>query len=284
MKFSENGEEKDVLEILQSHGFNYIRLRIFVNPENENGYSPGIGYCGLDQTLELARRIKAAGMNLLLNFHYSDYWADPQQQNKPLAWKELNFIGLKDSLRSYTSNVLFALKKQGTLPEMVQIGNEINHGMLWPDGHISMIDNLAELLKAGLEGLNAVDSGIPVMMHIALGGQNEESIFWLNNMIARGVQFDIIGISYYPQWHGTLDDLKNNLVDLVDRYNKPINVVEYSNYKPEVHEIIFSLPNNMGKGTCIWEHVDWRGGLFNKNGEVSDLINLYDELNKKYLN
>ena len=141
-----------------------------------------------------------------------------------------------------------------------------------------------QLLKAGLDGLNAVDSGIPVMMHIALGGQNEESIFWLNNMIARGVQFDIIGISYYPQWHGTLDDLKNNLVDLVDRYNKPINVVEYSNYKPEVHEIIFSLPNNMGKGTCIWEHVDWRGGLFNKNGEVSDLINLYDELNKKYLN
>jgi beta-galactosidase len=231
----------------------------------------------------MARRIQEAGMKLLLDFHYSDYWADPQKQYKPLAWADLDFETLKDSLKTYTANVLLALKNQGTLPAMVQIGNEINHGFLWPEGHISNPDQLAELLKAGVEGVYAVDPGMPVMMHIALGGQNEESVFWLDNMIARGVEFDIIGISYYPRWHGTLDDLKYNLNDLVKRYNKPINVVEYSDYKKEVHNIVFSLPENMGKGACIWEPLGWRSGLFDRNGEVTGMIQVYDELNEKYL-
>ena len=113
--------EKDAIELLRDHGFNYIRLRIFVNPENEKGYSPQKGYCGLDQTLAMAKRVKNAGMKLLLNFHYSDYWADPQQQNKPLAWADLDFETLNDSLREYTSRVLLAFEKQGTLPDMVQV-------------------------------------------------------------------------------------------------------------------------------------------------------------------
>jgi beta-galactosidase len=269
--------------LLRDHGFNYIRLRIFVNPENEKGYSPERGFCGLDYTLDMAKRIKNAGMKLLLDFHYSDYWADPQQQNKPLAWAELDYETLKDSLRAYTSDVLIALDEQGTLPEMVQIGNEINHGFLWPDGHISNPDKLAGLLTAGVEGVTAVDPEIPVMMHIALGGQNDEAVFWLDNMIARGVKFDIIGISYYPRWHGTLDDLNFNLNDLLERYNKPLNVVEYSDFKREVHEIVFRLPDDMGKGTCIWEPLGWRSGMFDRSGETTDRINVYDELNKKYI-
>lgn len=179
----------------------------------------------------MARRIREAGMKLLLNFHYSDYWADPQQQTKPYRWAELDFDALKDSVKTYTSNVLRALQQQGTLPAMVQVGNEINHGMLWPDGHISQPDQLARLLKAGAEGVAAVDPDIPVMMHIALGGQNEEAVFWLDNMIARGVTFDIIGLSWYPRWHGTLEDLQANLLNLAQRYHKPLNVVEYSNFK-----------------------------------------------------
>ncbi|UCF19289.1 MAG: glycosyl hydrolase 53 family protein [Gemmatimonadota bacterium] len=282
-KFFENGEEVDAIELLKNHGFNYIRLRIFVNPENPEGYSPGVGYCGLDSTLSMARRIKAAGMGFLLDFHYSDYWADPQQQNKPLAWAGLADEALKDSLRSYTTTVLRTMERQGTPPDMVQIGNEVNHGFLWPDGHISDLDGLAGLLQAGVEGVEGADPDMPVMMHIALGGQNDEARFWLDNMIARGVELDIIGISYYPRWHGTLEDLYANLHDLVDRYNKPINVVEYSDFKREVHDIVFSLPDDMGKGTAIWEPLGWRSGLFDREGNVTDRIRAYDELNAEYI-
>ena len=283
MKFYDGGREKDAIELLRDHGFNYIRLRIFVNPENENGYSPGKGFCGLDHTLRMAKRVNTAGMKLLLDFHYSDYWADPQQQNKPLAWADLSFEALKDAMKNYTADVILALKNQGTLPDMVQIGNEINHGLLWPDGHISQPDNLAELLKSGVEGVEMVDPEMPVMMHIALGGQNDESVFWLDNMIARGVRFDIIGISYYPRWHGTLDDLNYNLNDLVERYNKPVNVVEYSNFKREVHDIVFALPGDMGKGACIWEPLGWRSEMFDRNGATTEMIMVYDELKKRYL-
>ena len=280
MKFMENGIEKDVMEILAAHGFNYIRLRIFVNPENEKGYSPGVGFCGLEYTKQMALRVKKSGMKLLLNFHYSDYWADPQQQNKPLAWKDLDFATLKDSLKSYTKRVLLALKEQGTLPEMVQIGNEINHGILWPDGHIGNLDNLSELLKAGVEGVKEVDPSIIIMMHIALGGQNDEAVFWLDNMIARGVNFDIIGLSYYPRWHGTLDDLAFNTNDLVKRYNKDINIVEYSQFKNEVHEIVFGLSGDHGEGTFIWEPLNI---FFGRDREPTNELKGYDELSKRYL-
>lgn len=283
-KFYEDGVEKDAIALLKEHGFNYIRLRIFVNPENEKGYSPGQGYCGLSYTLGMARRIRDAGMKLLLDFHYSDYWADPQQQNKPLAWADLDFATLNDSVKQYTARVLRALTNQGTPPDMVQIGNEINHGLLWPDGHISQPDDLAILLQSGVAGVEMVDPKMPVMMHIALGGQNDESVFWLDNMIARGLKFDIIGISYYPRWHGTLDDLNFNLHDLVKRYNKPVNVVEYSDFKKEVHDIVFELPDDMGRGACIWEPLGWRSRMFDRDGETTDLISVYDELNKKYLN
>lgn len=282
-RFYEDGQEVDAIELLARRGFNAIRLRIFVNPENEGGYSPGAGFCGLDSTLSMARRIEDAGLAFLLDFHYSDYWADPQQQNKPAAWADLDYEALKDSLRSYTTATLTAMERQGTLPDMVQIGNEINHGLLWPDGHIGNPDGLAGLLQAGVAGVEAVDPEMPVMMHIALGGQNDEARFWLDNMIARGVEFDIIGISYYPRWHGTLEDLYVNLHDLADRYRKPINVVEYSDFKRQVHEIVFGLPDGLGRGTAIWEPLGWRSGLFDREGNVTDRIAVYDELNARYL-
>ncbi len=105
-RFYDDGRETDAIELLRNHGFNAIRLRIFVNPENEGGYSPETGFCGLDHTLAMARRIKEAGMGFLLDFHYSDYWADPQQQNKPLAWADLDYESLRDAVRDYTTRVL----------------------------------------------------------------------------------------------------------------------------------------------------------------------------------
>jgi glycosyl hydrolase family 53 len=281
--FFENGARIDAIALLKAHGFNFIRLRIFVHPENPKGYSPGVGFCGLDSTLSMARRIKAAGLGLLLDFHYSDYWADPQQQNKPLAWEGLAYPALRDSVKSYTTSVLRAMAQQHTLPDMVQIGNEINHGLLWPDGHIGNPDQLAGLLQAGVEGTEAVDPKIPVMMHIALGGQNDEARFWLDNMLARGVKFDIIGLSYYPRWHGTLEDLSRNLNDLVQRYHKPVNVVEYSDFKRPIHDIVFGLPGGMGRGAAIWEPLGWWSGLFDRAGNVTGLMTTYDSLRSRYL-
>ena len=283
LKFSDNGVEKDAIAILKDHGFNYIRLRIFHSPALDSGYSPGKGFCDLEHTLQMAKRVKAAGMKLLLDFHYSDYWADPGKQYKPNAWKGLNFSQLKDSVEVYSRKVIKALKDQGTTPDMVQIGNEINHGMIWPDGHIGNLNNLAQLIQAGIDGVLSVDPSIAIMLHIALGGQHDETVFFYDNMLARGLTFDVIGMSYYPKWHGTLDDLRDNLIRMSSRYDQDIIVVEYSAKKREVHEIVFNLPNNKGKGTAIWEPLNTWESIFGKDGKSNDLILIYDEMNKKFI-
>lgn len=281
--FYDKGQEMDAIEILKNHGFNYIRLRVFVNPENEKGYSPEKGFCGLDYTLDMAKRIKDAGLNLLLDFHYSDTWADPQKQYKPKAWEGLEFDELTATLKEYTTSVLTQLKDQGTMPEMVQIGNEINHGIVWPEGHISNLDNLASLLKAGTEAVREVDPNTTVMMHLALGGQNEETVFWFDNMMARGVEFDIIGLSYYPIWHCTLDDLNSNMHDLIERYQKDVNVVEYSAFKKAVNDMVFKLPDDRGNGTCIWEPLNTWSRVFDREGQPLEELYYYDEISQKYM-
>lgn len=283
MKFYDKGIEKDAIQILKDHGFNYIRLRIFNNPAADSGYSPKTGFCDLEHTKQMAKRIKAAGMKFLLDFHYSDYWADPGKQYKPSAWKGLNFFQLKDSVYEFTRKVISELKAQGTAPDMVQIGNEINHGIIWPEGHVNHLDSLAQLLKAGTDGVLKTDPSIIMMLHIALGGQNDESVFFINQMLARGVYFDVIGESYYPKWHGTLDDLRNNLNDLAERFSKDVIVAEYSQLKQEVNEIAFALPGNRGKGTFIWEPLNTWEKVFDEKGKANDWMMVYDEISKKFL-
>jgi beta-galactosidase len=282
MKFSDKGIHKDAIQILKDHGFNYIRLRIFNDPAADSGYSPKKGFCDLGHTKQMAKRIKAAGLKFLLDFHYSDTWADPGKQFKPSAWKGLSFPVLKDSLYAFTKKVIAELKAQGTTPDMVQIGNEINHGMVWPEGHVNHLDSLAQLVKAGTDAVLSVDPSIIMLLHIALGGQNDESVFFLNNMLSRGVHFDVIGESYYPKWHGTLDDLRNNLSDLATRYSKDIVVVEYSQLKKEVNDIAFSLPNDRGKGTMIWEPLSTWEKIFDEKGDSNALILEYDDISKKF--
>lgn len=282
INFSDNGIEKDAIEILKDHGFNYIRLRLFVDPSNDSGYSPGKGFCDLQHTLEMAKRIKKAGMKFLLDFHYSDTWADPGKQYEPADWKNLNFSDLTNKLYLYTKHVLTALKDQGTLPDMVQTGNEINHGILWPDGGVQHPDSLAMLLKTAIAAVRDVDSKIIVMLHIALGGQNAESEFFLDNMIKRGVNFDVIGESYYPKWHGTIQDLQTNLTALKSKYKKPVIVAEYSQLKNEVNKIAFMLPGEDMKGTFIWEPLSTWESTFDKDGKSKELINTYDIISKEY--
>lgn len=281
--FKDEGTEKDAIEILNDHGFNYVRLRIFNNPAREGGYSPEKGFCDLENTKAMAKRVKAAGMKLLLDFHYSDYWADPGKQYKPKAWEGLGFQELKKALYDYTYDVIKQLQDQGTTPDMVQIGNEINHGIVWPEGSVGNLDSLAQLLNAGAAAVKAVDPTITMMLHVALGGQNHESVFFIDNMIKRGVHFDVIGESYYPKWHGTLDDLRDNLTDLIRRYDKDVIVVEYSAKKDDVHQIVFDLPGGHGKGTCIWEPLNTWEKVFDTEGNSNELLKKYDGYKKRYL-
>jgi len=283
IKFSDNGVEKDAVQILKEHGLNYIRLRLFVNPEEDSGYSPKKGFCDLNHTIAMAKRIRATGMKLLLDFHYSDTWADPQKQFKPSAWKGQNFDQLRQTVFNYSRDVIQSLKNAGVTPGIVQIGNEINHGIVWPEGHINNLDSLAQLVYAGIQGVKAVDVSITIMLHIALGGQNDESRFFLDNMIMRGVPFDVIGLSYYPRWHNTLEDLRYNLNDLAKRYEKDLIVVEYSQLKREVNELSFDVYGNHGKGTAIWEPLNTWESFFDRQGKSTELLKIYDELNKKFI-
>ncbi len=283
IKFSDKGQENDAIEIMKDHGFNYVRLRIFNEPARDSGYSPGKGFCDLEHTKQMAKRVKAAGMKLLLDFHYSDTWADPGKQFKPLAWKNLSFKELKKALYDYTKKVVQELKDQGTSPDMVQVGNEINHGLVWPEGNVSNVDSMSQLIAAGIAAVKAVDPSIIIMLHVALGGQNDETVFFFDQMFARKVHFDVIGLSYYPKWHGTLDDLQDNMNDLVRRYNKDIIVVEYSAKKQEVNKLSFELPDGKGRGTCIWEPLNTWESIFDREGRSNEYLKMYDEIGFKYL-
>jgi len=283
MKFSDSGVQKDPILILKNHGFNYVRLRIFNDPSTDSGYSPHKGFCDLEHTKQMAKRVKAANMKLLLDFHYSDYWADPGKQFKPAAWRNLPFDELKKALYDYTKKVMQELKEQGTEPDMVQVGNEINHGMVWPEGNISHPDSLAQLISAGISAVKSVDPTVVIMLHIALGGQHDESVFFINQMLARSVAFDVIGFSYYPKWHGSLDDLRDNLNDIIRLYKKDVIVVEYSAKKEEVNKIVFELPGGRGKGTCIWEPISTWESVFDRDGKSNDFMKIYDQINKQFI-
>jgi arabinogalactan endo-1,4-beta-galactosidase len=275
--YSDNGEKKDVLEILKDHKFNWIRLRLFVDPTAKNGYSKE-GYCGLEHTLAMAKRVKAVGMKFLLDFHYSDTWADPGKQYMPTAWEGLKGSALEGKIYDYTNEVINRFIDEGVAPEMVQVGNEIHNGILWPEGKIQgdSAESLSVLLRCASAGVRAADPNIKVMVHVAQGGDNEHSVKFFDKIIGRDVVFDIIGQSYYPEWHGTLADLEKNLNDLATRYDKPIVVVEYKEHKKEVNEIVKNLPQGLGLGTFIWEAASPRwGNLFDQNGAANKNIEIY---------
>ncbi len=226
--FRENGIAGDPLQMFRDHGMNYIRLKIW--------HTPVDGWNGLEKVKETALRAKNLGFKLLLDFHYSDTWADPGHQTKPAAWANANFEALKDSVYNYTYRVIAELKAQNTLPEIVQLGNEIICGMLWNDVRVCDSYNtpqqwarLAAIINEGIRGINDNLSGgetVRTMIHIANGGDNGGSRWYFDNLLAQNIDFDIIGQSYYPWWHGTLDDLAYNLSDLAVRYQKDIMVVE----------------------------------------------------------
>jgi len=226
--YKENGIPQDPLKIFKDHGMNCIRLKLW--------HTPAEPYNNLAKILVMAKRIKERELKFILDFHYSDTWADPGKQTKPVAWQSLSFSALKDSVYEYTKKVIRALYDQNTLPEIVQLGNEITAGMLWNDGRVGgtfntqqQWQNLGELIKAGIRGIrescNAGNS-VLIMIHLDRGGDNGGCKWFFDNLLLQNVEFDIIGLSYYPWWHGTLDQVKTNLNDLAVRYGKDLMIAE----------------------------------------------------------
>lgn len=233
-KFYDNGIEQDGLTILKNHGVNWIRVRIWNNPYVVGPEGVGGGNTDEAKAIEMAKRAKALGMKVLVDFHYSDFWVDPGQQKKPDVWKNDSGDKLVDDVYAYTAKVMQDFNAQGVTPDMVQVGNELNNGMLWPEAQLTE-DNpngykfLAKLLNAGLQAVhdNDKDNKVKTMIHLAGVDVNLYHTFFDNLIVKNKVNdFDIIGMSFYPFWHGTMDDLKNTMNDVSAKYNKDVIAVE----------------------------------------------------------
>lgn len=278
--YAEDGQECEALELCKQNGVNSVRLRIWNDPSQ---VPEARGYCDLEHTVIFAKRIKAKNMHFMLDFHYSDFWADPGKQRKPAAWESLSPEELVQAVYDYTKGVLERLMAEGCQPDMVQVGNEIRSGMLFPDGEVPHFDQLAKLVNAGIQAVRDVNPDIQVMIHLDQGGKYVFLKEWFDSIIEAGLQpFDVIGVSYYPFWHGTFMDLKHSLDALVERYKLPVIVVETAHpwrrsvdgFVTEEQEkiagfcagikeqgevmklvmnIVASVPNEMGCGVYYWE-------------------------------
>ncbi|HDS9457928.1 TPA: arabinogalactan endo-beta-1,4-galactanase [Enterobacter asburiae] len=232
--YNQNGQQQDAIAILKANGVNTVRLRLWVDPQDASGNTYGGGSNNLENTIALAKRVKAQGLKLLLDFHYSDFWTDPGKQFKPKAWEKMDYPQLKTAIHDYTRDTIARFKKEGVLPDMVQIGNEINGGMLWPEGKSwgqggGEFDRLAGLLNAAIGGLKENLTGgeqVKIMLHLAEGTKNDTFRWWFDEIAKRDVPFDIIGLSMYTYWNGPISALKANMDDISKRYNKDVIVVE----------------------------------------------------------
>jgi arabinogalactan endo-1,4-beta-galactosidase len=227
--FKDADGPKDLIALMTDAGCNCFRVRLFVNPTGRGGVVQDVSYA-----LEMAKRIKAARGIFLLDFHYSDTWADPAHQTKPAAWKDMPFDELVQTVQTYTADVIARFKAHHLLPDIVQLGNEIQPGFLWPDGRLDGPDpedswgRFARLLNAAVGGLRAAAPGddIKIMIHIACGGDFGKTDWFFSNLQKYDVPYDLIGQSYYPWWHGTLKELEDTLTRTAEKFKKDIIIVE----------------------------------------------------------
>lgn len=277
--FKDDGKPGDAVRIMADHGANCFRLRLFVNPTGKNVVVQDVPYI-----VDLAKRIKRAGAEWLLDFHYSDTWADPGKQTKPKAWEDLDVAGLETAVYRHTRDALAELKRTDVLPEYVQIGNEITPGMLWPEGKLHGVgnpdeqwNNFARFLKAGARAVREVAPDSWIVIHVHCGGDWPKTKWFFERIEQHAVPYDVIGLSYYPWWHGTLDDLRNNLQQCAATFEKEVFVVETAYpYRPlnssqseknmawpqtpegqkqflqDLIAAVCSTPNKHGRGVLWW--------------------------------
>lgn len=264
--YNDNGQEEDCFKILKDHGINSIRLRTFVNPSDDKAS----GHCSKDETVVMAVRARAFGMKVMIDFHYSDTWADPGKQAKPKAWEGHDFPTLLNDLYNYTFDVMTALKTAGISPEWVQVGNEIPGGMVYPEGSSTNWPQLVQLINKGYDAIKAVSPQSKVILHVDQGNNNERFRWWFDNAKANGAKYDIIGLSYYPYWLTgnpdytfSINDLGKNLNDMVSRYGKEVMVVEVGGEDIKVQNTydmliavqkkVMEVPYSKGLGVFYWE-------------------------------
>ncbi|WP_162926411.1 glycosyl hydrolase 53 family protein [Teredinibacter purpureus] len=295
-----DGQEKPLLALLANHGFNYIRLRTFVEPSNAYGYASSQGqwckgkrksYNDKAHIVDFAQQVKAAGMKLLLDFHYSDTWADPNKQVIPEQWRHITRAqDMADEITAYTQDVMQALADADALPDMVQVGNEVTPGMLIHlptsktdcfgnnsvqndalNGSIAHWDNLALYLNAGIAAVKHVHSDAQIMLHIENTGHPESVMEWVDNALARNVKFDVLGLSAYEQWQGPSARWRDTLNHLSHRYEGlKFSFVEYNPQRRLVNDIMRELPNGQGVGTFFWEPAlsgEWGEMMFRVKGK-----------------
>jgi len=310
--YRDRGGPADAMRIMTEHGCNCLRLRLFVNPNMQGDVIQDLPY-----VVKLAQRVKKTGAVLLLDIHYSDTWADPGRQNKPAEWERLAFPQLRARVESYTAEVITELKRAGCLPDIVQVGNEITSGFLWPEGRIDASEGgwkrFAALLKAAVHGVKRPldrDDKVRIMLHIDSGGSSARTAWFFQNIRKFGVRYDLIGLSYYPWWHGGIADLRYNLRKTAAEFGKDIVVVETAypwrtdaagpamawpqtpegqkQFLEGVLRAVRTTPNGLGKGVLWWypESVPVRGlrvwkdgnaALFDAEGKTLPALDAFQE-------
>ena len=227
-KYYDHGKERDILDIMRDYDVDTIRLRLWNDPYSETGEPYGAGCNDLAETIAIGKKVSDAGFGVLLNFHYSDFWADPGKQIKPKAWKDFDADQLEQAVYEFTEDSLRKVLEAGVNVTMIQVGNEVTNGLLWPEGLKPNYDNIARFISSGIRACRAVKPEIPLMIHLDNGGNNEMYRDWFDHYMERGEDFDYIGLSYYPFWHGTLQMLEDNMNDMAARYGKELIVAEVS--------------------------------------------------------
>lgn len=303
--FCDGTNARPALRIFKDHGFNWVRLRLFHSPTNLPN--------NLEYTLAAAKAAHEQGFKFLLDFHYSDTWADPAKQHPPAAWRGKSHVELVQAVHDYTRETIESFGRAGMIPDLVQIGNEVSAGMLWPDGKLpEQWDNFAELLKAGLQGVrDGCGTNAPprLMIHLDRGGSRARTKYFFDQLLSRGVNFDVIGQSYYPWWHGSLLDLRDNLDFMARTYQKDIMLVEvaycwrptqYQNrpgpfpespegqrqFLEEVNRLVLGAPDHRGAGVFWWEPAVEPGrlrsrGLFDDSGMALPAMEVFDRWTRR---
>lgn len=285
--YDKNGSEKECMSLLREMGTNSIRLRVWVDPAD--------GWCGKDDLIAKAWRAKNLGYRLMVDFHYSDSWADPGKQPIPAAWKDHDIEAMKKDVADHTTDVLQALKDRGIDVEWVQVGNETNTGMLWPVGQVVENDfsNFASLVTSGYDAAKAVYPDAKVVVHLSNGYDNKLFRWMFDGLTAKGAKFDAIGVSLYPEdsdWEEKTDQCLANLKDMESRYGKDVMVCEFGMNWDSANAAAFATRLVEGckaidrcLGVFYWEpqcNNGWNGytkGAFDDNGKPTSALDVYSK-------
>ena len=248
--FYDGGIRGDALDILQSYGMNLVRLRLWNNPYAQDGSPYGGGGNDLETTLALAKRAAQKGIGWMLDFHYSDCWADPGKQVIPKAWSGMDAARLEQAVYDFTHEVLQRCRRERIMPQIAAVGNELSNGLLWPYGKVPHYENIVRFTGAGIRAVRDIDPQLAVMLHLDNGGSQDLYRTWFDAYFEHGGEdFTWIGLSYYPFWHGTLDALSENMKQLALRYHKKLMVAEVSmGYTLEDYQDYEKLADGQRKG------------------------------------